>query len=75
MKTKAATIPISLSGNVVKKKNDYSHYIDVTTTLTKESDIKIWTELQAANPHLKKSDIVRVALYALHSSLTKGQKG
>lgn len=68
---KAAKIPSSLSGAVVKKKSDYSHYVDVAMTLTKASDIKIWSELQEANPDLKKSDIIRVALYALHSNLTK----
>lgn len=74
MKTKVAIIPASLSGAVVKKKNDYSHYVDIACTLTKESDIKIWNELQEANSHLKRSDIVRVALYALYSSLTKERK-
>jgi hypothetical protein len=70
-----AVIPTSLSGAVVKKKNDYSHYVDVACTLTKQPDIKIWNELQEANPHLKKTDIIRVAIYALHSNLTNQKKG
>ena len=66
-----ATIPESFLGTIQKKKGDYSHYVNIAVSLTKDEDTRVWGELVSSNPDLKVSDLVRLAIRHLHACVVK----